>query len=328
MFNIHIRNKKGCRISDSLSVSKRKLLAEFSKVLDSSYHLRCVRVLVIVPRNYLYLVSIVIDLGNHGLSSIEERTISHTDDIGRNNLLLVVAEGLSSSSLHCSVDAFLGDVLALNNSSKDSSGTCRSRNSLCRTDELAVELRDYEADCLCSTGGVRNDISSTCSCSSEVTLSVRTIEDHLVAGVSVDCAHDTGSDGSVVVKSLSHRSEAVSGAGCSGNDGVILSKSLVVYIVNDSGEVIACGSRDNNLLSTGVDVSLGLSLGYIETCAFENNVNTELTPRKISSVGLSVDGDFLAVNDDSTGSYNGLAIFSIYSGLNINSVMFSPILPQ
>ena len=136
----------------------------------------------------------------------------------------------------------------------------------------------------------------------------------------MDCAHDTGSDGSVVVKSLSHRSEAVSGAGCSGNDGVILSKSLVVYIVNDSGEVIACGSRDNNLLSTGVDVSLGLSLGYIETCALENNVNTELTPRKISSVGLSVDGDLLAVNDDSTGSYNGLAIFSIYSGLNINSV--------
>ena len=45
-------------------------------------------------------------------------------------------------------------------------------------------------------------------------------------------------------------------------------------------------------------MSLALSLGAVETGALENNVNAQLTPGKLSSVGLRVDGDFLAVYDD------------------------------
>ena len=184
---------------------------------------------------------------------------------------------------------------ALNNSGKDSGGTCGNRNTLCRTDELAVELGDNQTDCLSSTGGVRNDVSCASSCSSQVALSVRTIEDHLVAGVSVDRAHDTGLDRSIIVQCLSHRSEAVSGAGSSGNDLVVSGQGLLVNGENDGLEVVACRSRDNYLLSACVDVSLGLVLGAVETCALENNVNADLAPRKILSVLLSVDGQGLAV---------------------------------
>ena len=275
------------------------LSAELCEILDSSYHLGCVRVLVVIPGNYLYLIAVIADLGNHGLGSIEERTVLHADNIGRNDRILVVTEGLGSSSLHSSVDAFLGNILALNNSGEDSCGTCGNRNSLSRTDELAVELGDNKADSLSSTGAVGNDVSSACSCSSEVALSVRTVEDHLVAGVSMDRAHDTALDRSIIVESLSHGSEAVCCAGCSRDELVILCKGLLVYAVNDSGEIVACGSRDNDLLSACVDMSLRLLLGAVETCALENNVNADLAPGELGSVSLGIDGKGLAVNCDS-----------------------------
>ena len=59
----------------------RRELAELCEVLDSSYHLRCVRILVVVPRNNLYLIGVVVKLDNHGLSGIEERTVAHAQDI-------------------------------------------------------------------------------------------------------------------------------------------------------------------------------------------------------------------------------------------------------
>ena len=124
----------------------------------------------------------------------------------------------------------------LNNSDKDGGGAGRNRNTLSGTDKLAVEFGDNKTDSLSSAGGVRNDVSSACTCSSEVALSVRTVEDHLVAGVSMDGGHDTALDGSVVIKSLSHRSQAVGGAGSSGDDGIILGQSVLINAENDGSE--------------------------------------------------------------------------------------------
>ena len=45
-------------------------------------------------------------------------------------------------------------------------------------------------------------------------------------------------------------------------------------------------------------MSLALRLGAVEACALEHYVDTELAPGQLSSVGLRIDGDFLAVNDD------------------------------
>ena len=124
----------------------------------------------------------------------------------------------------------------LNNSGKNGGGACRNRNSLSGTDKLAVEFGDNKTDSLSSAGGVRNYVSSACSCSSEVALAVRTVEDHLVAGVSMDGGHDTTLDRSVIIKSLSHRSQAVGGAGSSGDDGIILGKGVLINAENDGRE--------------------------------------------------------------------------------------------
>ena len=127
---------------------------------------------------------------------------------------------------------------------------------------------------------------------------MRAVEDHLVAGVSMDRAHDAALDRSIIVQCLRHRSEAVRGAGSSGDDGVISRQGLLVYAVNDRREIVACRSGNNDLLCACVDVSLALSLRGVEAGALENNVNTDLAPRKVLSVLLSVDLQGLAVNCD------------------------------
>ncbi len=129
---------------------------------------------------------------------------------------------------------------------------------------------------------------------------MRTVEDHLVACISVDSGHDTALDRSVIVKSLSHRSKTVCCAGSSGNNSIVLSKSVLVYGEYNSLKVAACGSGDNNFLCACVDMSLGLLLGAVEACALENNVNVKLSPGKLVSLSHSVDLKGLAVNCDST----------------------------
>ena len=72
----------------------------------------------------------------------------------------------------------------------------------------------------------------------------------------------------------------------------------MVNVVNDSWEVVTCRSRDNHLLCTSLNVCRSLLLRSVETSALEHNINTKLTPRKLSCVWLSVDSDFLTINDD------------------------------
>ena len=120
--------------------SVRTQLAVLSEVLDGTDHLRGVGVLVVVPGHDLNLIGVIVDLSDHGLGSIEQRAVTHADDIGRNDQILVVAEGLRGSSLHSSVDGLLGDVLALDNSHQDGGGAGGNRHTLSRADQLAVQL--------------------------------------------------------------------------------------------------------------------------------------------------------------------------------------------
>ena len=48
------------------------VLLQLSEVLDRTNHLRSVRVLIVIPRNNLYLIAIIANLAYHGLSCIEQ----------------------------------------------------------------------------------------------------------------------------------------------------------------------------------------------------------------------------------------------------------------
>ena len=115
---------------------------DLSEVLNGADHLAGIGVLVVVPRNDLDLVGVVVDLSHHGLGGVEQRTVGDTDDIGGNDLILVVAEGSGSLSLHSGVDAVNGDVLALDNGDQDGGGAGAGGNALSGTDQLAVQLGD------------------------------------------------------------------------------------------------------------------------------------------------------------------------------------------
>ena len=87
--------------------------------------------------------------------------------------------------------------------------------------------------------------------------------------------------------------------------------SLVVDVVDDRGEVVARGSGDDDLLGAGVDVSLGLGLGGVEAGALEDDVDVELAPGQVGGVGLLVDLDLLAVDDDGILSGGDLVIAAV-----------------
>ena len=58
----------------------------------------------------------------------------------------------------------------------------------------------------------------------------------------------------------------------------------MVYVVNDGGQIIACGSRDNDLAGASFDMSLSFSLRGVETGALEDYVNAQCAPGALSSV--------------------------------------------
>ena len=72
----------------------------------------------------------------------------------------------------------------------------------------------------------------------------------------------------------------------------------MVHVVNDSGQIVAGRSRDNDLLGTSGQVGRSLLLRCIETSALQNDVNVQLTPRQFSSVRNSIDSNLLAINND------------------------------
>ena len=110
--------------------------------------------------------------------------------------------------------------------------------------------------------------------------------------------HDAALDGSVLVQGVRHGSQAVGGAGGSGDDLILRGQSLLIDAVDDGLQVVASGSRDDNLLSAGVDVSLAFGLGGVEASALQHNVHADLAPGQILGVLLGIDLDGLAVHSD------------------------------
>ena len=115
-----------------------------------------------------------------------------------------------------------GHILALDDGHEDGGGAGRNRNALSRADQLAVQLRNDQADGLGSAGAVRNDVLRAGAGTTQVTLALRAVQNHLVAGVGVHGGHDAGNDRIGIVQGLGHRGEAVGGAGRGGDHLVLL----------------------------------------------------------------------------------------------------------
>ena len=142
---------------------------------------------------------------------------------------------------------------------------------------------------------------------------MRAVQNHLVAGVSMNGAHDTALDRCVIIQSLCHRCKAVCGTRSSRDDLIISGQSLLVYGINDGLQIVTCRSGNNNLLSTSLDMSHGLLFGAVETGTLKNYINTDLSPRKLVSLCHSINLQGLTVNSDGTSliiSFNSVKIFT------------------
>ena len=142
----------------------------------------------------------------------------------------------------------------------------------------------------------------------------------------MNSGHDAGNDGVGLVQGVSHGCQAVGGAGSSRDDLILSGQGLLVDGEDDGLQVVACGSRDNDLLCASLDVSHALLLAGVEAGALQNDVNVQLAPRSILCVLNSVDLDLLAVNND--GILGGLDSMLALADLAAERALSSIVLQQ
>ena len=61
-------------------------------------------------------------------------------------------------------------------------------------------------------------------------------------------------------------------------------------------EILACWCRNNDLLSSSLEMSRSFFLGGVEARALENDINIMLFPRDVLCILLSIDLDGLSVD--------------------------------
>lgn len=139
------------------------------------------------------------------MGGIEEGAITHSDDVGGDDLLFVVSEGFGGSGLHGGIDGIDGDIIAFDDGYQDGGAASRDWNTLGGADELAIQFRDDKADGFSGTGAVRDDVSGASAGTAEIAFAVRSIEDHLITGIGMDGGHDAGLDREGIIESFGHR---------------------------------------------------------------------------------------------------------------------------
>jgi hypothetical protein len=127
---------------------------------------------------------------------------------------------------------------------------------------------------------------------------VHLVEGRLVVGVGVDRRHEALLDADRIVKHLGHGGEAVRGAGGVRDDHVVLRQLVVVDAVDDREVGAVGGSRDDDALGAGGQVSRGLLLRGEDAGAFHGDIDAELPVRQGRRVLDRRDPDLLAVDDE------------------------------
>ena len=84
----------------------------------------------------------------------------------------------------------------------------------------------------------------------------------------------------LLLKDLDERSKAVGGAGCVGDDGILVSVAVSVHTDNIRRDVTLAGSSDQDLLGSGLDMLASTLIVNEDTSALNNEVNAQLAAEK------------------------------------------------
>ena len=279
-------------------------LADGVDVAGQVEHLVGEAPLVVVPGDQLHEVIVQ---GDTGLS-VEDGGVGIGAEVGGDDLVVHVLQntlhGAFGGSLHGSADLGVGGGL-LETEGHVNNGHVRSGDTHGHTGELAVELGDDLADSLGSAGGGGDDVVVDGAGAAQVLLLGEAVHDGLGGGGSMDGGHQAFDDAEVVVDDLGDRGQAVGGAGSVGNELHVGGVLVEVDAADEHRGVVLRGAGHDDDLGAGVDVSLGLLLGQVNTGALEHVLNTELTPGDQGSVAVGLVGEDL---DDLAVDGNGAVL--------------------
>ena len=251
-------------------------------------------------------------------------------DIGGNQRVLGISEGVLelafSSFLQGGVNLFNGYVAG---SGKRQVGSRAGDNWNTHgvAIQLAFQLRQYQGDSLSCAGGGRHHIYSSGAGAARIL--VRCVLDALVAGVGVDGGHQALFDAELVIEDLCHRRQAVGGAGCCGNNIVVCRIVGVRVNAIDEGSVyFLARSRDDDLLSASLEVSLGV-IAIGETAGgLDHEVYVVFAPLELLRVLLRGDHDAVTVNGNGFIIMGNLAIEAAQYGVVLEQVSQRTVIGQ
>ena len=142
--------------------------------------------------------------------------------------------------------------------------------------------------------------------------------------------HQAVNNAKVIVKSLSHGSKAVSGAGSVRNKLGSLNIRIGVYTADEHRGIVLGGCRHNDIFGSGVNMPLSLFLGKEQTGRFNDVFGADFVPLQVGRVLFSGNADSLAVdNQFAVLDFNGTLELAVHSVItqhishifNINQVV-------
>ena len=259
-------------------------------------HLAAEAPLIIVPCHELYEVVVKSQTG----LCVENAGVRIGDEVGGNDLVLAVLDNALHCSFACCLDSRADLIVScalFETAGQVDDGNVGAGDTHGGACQLALELGDDLADCLCSAGAGGDDIAVNAAAETPVLLG-EAVDDLLSCGVGVNGGHETLDDAEVVVYDLGERSQAVGGAGCVGNDLDVGSVLIKVYAADEHRGIVLGRAGQNDDLCAGVKVSLRLLGGQECAGALEDVLNAHLAPGKLRRVAVADNGDALAVNGD------------------------------
>lgn len=203
-------------------------------------------------------------------------------------ILRSLLHGITESSVGCSLLELDGEI---------DNGDVDGGDTEGHAGELSLEFGENETDGLSGTSRRGNDVGRSSSSSSPVFATLGgSIDNQLGSSRGMDCGHETFEDTELIVEDLSDGSKAV-GSARSIRDDVL--RSLVLLVVNtvdvSRGGVLS-GSREDDFLSTTLDMGKSRFLREESTSGLADDISTVVSPLKVRGVLLSEEMDDLSVN--------------------------------
>ena len=161
--------------------------------------------------------------------------------------------------------------------------------------QFTAQGGDHQADGLCRTCGVRDDVFCRRSGGAQI-FAARPVHQRLGAGISMDGGHGAHGDAEGILEDFGHRRQAVGGAGGHGDDGVIRGQGVIVDVVDD-GFHLASGGGNQHFARAGLEMGLRFLGRGVESGTLHNHLGACRLPWNMLRLFFGIHRNGFAVDD-------------------------------